>query len=202
MTMLAKKKLLDLFQSKQGLVRLTDVTDVGIHPRELTKLIKEGKIERVQRGLYRLVNSTGFDKDWLLEVSYRVPKGVFCLLTAMDYHGLSTFIPNEIHLALPVGSYLPTFDYPKVELHQFTENIYAYGIEEHEVGPGSIKVYSIEKTLADLLRFQKRYGLELFLESLKTYWTVKGKSIPKLMEAAEVCGVERSMNTYVTAVVA
>jgi len=200
--MLAQKKLLDLFQSKQGLVRLTDVTDVGIHPRELTKLIKEGKIERVQRGVYRLTNSTGFDKDWLLEVSYRVPKGVVCLLTAMDYHGLSTFIPNEIYLALPVGSYLPKFDYPKVELHQFTDHIYAYGIEEHELGPGSIKVYSMEKTLADLLRFQKRYGLELFLESLKTYWTFKGKSIPKLMEAAEICGVAKSMSTYTTVVAA
>ena len=200
--MLAKEKLLKLFESKQGLVRLSDVTEVGIHPRELTKLIQEGKIERIQRGIYRKVNAIGFDKDWLLEVSYRVPKGVICLLSAMDFHQLSTFIPNEIHLALPVGSYLPQFDYPKVELHQFTDHIYAYGIEEHEVGPGSIKVYSIEKTLADLLRFQKRYGLELFLESLKTYWTAKGKSIPKLMEAAEVCGVAKSMSTYTTVVAA
>ena len=200
--MLASEKLLELFHNKQGLVRYTDVSKAGIHPRELSKLTKLGQIERVQRGIYRLVNTTGFDNDWLLEINYRVPKGVFCLLTAMDYHNLSTFIPNEIHLALPTGSYLAKFDYPKVKLHQFSKQIYNYGIEEHKTGPGSIKVYSVEKTLADLLRFQKRYGLELFLESLKSYWQSPIRSVPKLLEAAEVCGVARSMSKYITVIAA
>jgi predicted transcriptional regulator of viral defense system len=197
--MLAAKKLEHLFKQKQGLVTRNEVISAGINTRELTEGVNSGRIERVQPGVYRMANAQGFDKDWLLQVSYRVPKGVVCLLSAMEYHKLSTFIPHEIHLALPTGSYLPKFDYPKVELHQFKNALYSYGIENHSIGPSEIKVYSVEKTLADLLRFQKRYGLELFLESLKTYWSTKRKSAPKLLEAAKVCGVERSMKTYLQA---
>jgi predicted transcriptional regulator of viral defense system len=200
--MLATQKLETLFQKREGLVRRKDALEAGIHPRELSNFVAEGKAERVQRGVYRLVGGESFDKDWLLEVSYRVPKGVVCLLSAMDFHGLSTFVPSDIHLAVPTGSHLPKFEYPSVMLHQFSEHLYKFGVEKHKVGPGTIKVYSPEKTIADLLRFQKRYGLELFLEALKTYWSRKGRSASKLMEAAKVCGVERSMQLYLTAVAA
>ena len=164
-------KLLALFQQKQGLLCRQDVLDAGIHPRALTDLVQQGHIERVQRGMYRLQASQGFAYDWLLEVSYCVPKGVVCLLSALDFHDLTTFIPHDIHMAVPIGSHLPTFDYPSVRLHQFGARTYGYGIESHRVGAGMIRVYSIEKTLADMLRLQRRYGITHFLEALKTYMT-------------------------------
>lgn len=195
----SQDKLLALFQQHQGLLRRQDVVDAGIHPRALTDLVKQGQIERVQRGVYRLQASPGFAYDWLLEVSYRVPKGVVCLLSALDFHNLTTFIPSDIHLAVPIGSHLPTFDYPSVQLHQFGKRTYPYGIESHRVGAGSIRVYSVEKTLADMLRLQHRYGLTHFLEALKTYMTSTHYHADRLLEAAEVCGVERSMQTYLHA---
>ena len=155
----------------------------------------------MQRGVYRLQDSQGFDYDWLLEVSYSVPKGVVCLLSALDFHDLTTFIPHDIHLAVPIGSHLPTFDYPSVSLHQFGARTYGYGIESHRVGAGMIRVYSIEKTLADMLRLQHRYGITHFLEALKTYMTSRHYHADRLLEAAEVCGVQRSMQTYVHAYV-
>ena len=200
--MVSARKLETLFQKRKGLVRRKDVLEAGIHPRELSNFVAEGKAERVQRGVYRLIGGESFDKDWLLEVSYRVPKGVLCLLSAMDFHGLSTFVPNDIYLSVPTGSHQPKFEYPSVELHQFSDKLYSFLIEEHKVGPDVVKVYTPEKTITDLLRFQKRYGLELFLEALKTYWSRKGHSASKLMAAAKVCGVERSMQIYLTAVAA
>lgn len=197
----SQQQLITLFQQKQGLLRRQDVLDAGIHPRALTALVQQGQVERVQRGVYRWQASHGFDYDWLLEVSYRVPKGVVCLLSALDFHELTTFIPSDIHMAVPIGSHLPTFDYPSVRLHQFGKRTYPYGIEKHRVGAGVIRVYSVEKTLADMLRLQRRYGLTHFLAALKTYVISQHYHADRLLEAAEVCGVQRSMQTYLQAYV-
>ena len=200
--MTAVEKLETLFSQHRGLLRRKDVVKAGIHPRELSRFVDEGRAERVGRGVYRLVGHEGFDKDWLLEIAYLVPKGVVCLMSAASFHELGTFVPSETHLALPTGSHLPKLDYPPVALHQFSGELYTYGTEEHQIGCGVVKVYSPEKTLADLLRFRHQYGLGLFLEVLKAYFSGREKSTWKLLEAAKVCGVEKQMQTYATTVLA
>ena len=114
---------------------------------------------------------------------------------------MGTFIPAKVHLALPTGSHLPDLEYPSIELHQFSGELYTFGVEEHKAGYGAIKVYSQEKTLVDLLRFKHIYGLPLFLEMLKDYLAKKG-SVRKLLEAAKVCGVDKQMQDYLVIVLA
>jgi len=69
--------------------------------------------------------------------------------------------------------------------------MYGYRIEQH----AGFQVYCAEKTLADLLRWEKRVGLDLFLEGLKRYLTrpTKRPDLGSLLEAAQVCKVEVRM---------
>ena len=200
--MTATQTLEHLFESHHGLIRRQDVLSAGLHPRLLTQFVLEGRAERAGRGVYRLIGTEGFTHEALLEISYQVPKAIVCLLSAMDFHGLSTFVPSSVHLALPRGAHQPTLEATSVIWFAFSKSTYDYGIEAHRIGPGIVRVYSKEKTLADLLRFQKRLGLELFLESLKTYLTCRGRDLNRLLEAARACGVKRSMEHYLKVVLA
>ena len=200
--MTASQSLDHLFQTHHGLIRRQDVLNAGLHPRLLTQFVLEGRAERTGRGVYRLIGTEGFTHEALLEISYQVSKAIVCLLSAMDFHGLSTFVPSSVHLALPRGAHQPKLEATPVTWFAFSKTVYEYGIEEHQVGPGIVRVYSSEKTLADLLRFQKRLGLELFLESLKTHLAGRGRNLKRLLEAARVCGVERSMEHYLKVVLA
>ena len=53
----AEKRTLDIL-ARRGLVHARDVKAHRLHTQVLTRLVREGKIERSSRGLYRLPLST------------------------------------------------------------------------------------------------------------------------------------------------
>jgi predicted transcriptional regulator of viral defense system len=200
--MTPRERLEHLFWQRHGLLRWADVVGAEIHPRHLERLRKEGRVERIQRGLYRWVDAEPLGYEEWLEVAFRVPEGVICLASAAHYHELTTFVSGEVYVALPNKAWRPKLDFPPVRYVYFSDEAHQYGVEEHPVGAGTVKVYSAEKTLADLLRYRNKLGKELFLEALKTYLSRRGYSVPKLLEAARVCRVERLMREYTVTVLA
>jgi predicted transcriptional regulator of viral defense system len=195
-------KLEQLFKHHAGVLTYYEAVEAGINPRLLSEWVEAGKVERVQRGVYRLVDAPAFTLDTWLELSLRIPKGVICLLSAAMVHELTTFVPSEVFVALPNKAWRPKIEYPPVRYFYFSGSAYDYGIEDYKTGAGIIKLYSVEKTVADLLRYRNKLGQNLFLEALKTYLARKNFRIPKLLEAARSCGVEKLMLEYSSTVLA
>jgi Transcriptional regulator, AbiEi antitoxin len=196
-----KQPLSRLLTRHGGYITRQLVDEAGIAPHLLTRWVREGKLERVQRGVYRSPEAETLAHEDLLEVSLRMPYGVVCLRSALSFHGLTTYSPKVIDLAVPQNRYPPKLEYPPIQLHYFSEKMYQYGVEHHKLGAHSLQVYTIEKTLVDLLRFVNRYGDDLFFEGLKNYLT-RRKSKPdllKLMEAARVGRVEHKLRPILQA---
>lgn len=199
MRRVSHQKLEKLFDMSQGIVQRQDVVDAGIHPRELSAWVQSGKIERLQPGVYRLVESPPLPYEGILELSLRVPKAVVCLASALDFHEIGTVSPARVQLAMPRGAYHPTIDYPPVDFFSFSLAVYGYGIENHSIANRNIQVYSPEKTLADSLFYRHRFGKAVFLEALTAYLQQKRANIPKLVEAAKVRRVDNVMQPYLEA---
>ena len=85
---------------KKRLFRLSEAAAAGIHPESVRRLTRQGQLTRVGRGLYALSTLEPTEHHTLAEVAKRVPKGVFCLLTALRFHGLGTQNPREVWLAV------------------------------------------------------------------------------------------------------
>lgn len=188
-------ELEQLFLEHQGLLKREQVVRAGLDPHLLTHWVEGGRAERVQRGIYRLVEAEPFTHETLLEVAMRVPRGVICLRSALAFHQLGTGSPAAIDLAIPNKGRTPELDYPPVRFFYFSDTVYRYGIEEHEVGPGKVKAYSPEKTLADLLFYRNKLGKDIFIEGLQDY-VKRRPDLAKLLEAARVRHVEALMRTY------
>jgi predicted transcriptional regulator of viral defense system len=62
-------------------------------------------------------------------VATKVPQAVFCLLTALQFHELTTQLPREVWIAMPRGSHTPKIDYPPVKMVQFAGEAYSEGVE-------------------------------------------------------------------------
>lgn len=187
----ARQRLQQLFDQHQGLVTRQQVVAAGLHPRVLTEWVEAGQAERVQRGVYRAVDGQGFSHEGLLEVQLRVPHAVICLASALAFHGLSTYQPPEVYLAIPRNRANPRLAYPLTRVFYYPPEIYSYGMDEHATPAGSLRVYTAEKTLADLLRYSTKVGIDLFYEGIKIYLRrVNGKpDMEGLLEAARICGV-------------
>ena len=86
---------------KRKLLRARDLVEQGLPTITLTRLVQACKLERVARGLYGLPGAATSEHRSLAEVAIRVPRGVVCLLSALQFHEIGTQAPFEVWLAIP-----------------------------------------------------------------------------------------------------
>lgn len=193
------QRILSLARQK-GLLRASDLDAIEAHRVVLTRLTQAGLLERVSRGLYRLPSHPGSEHEGLATVAAKVPQAVFCLLTALQFHELTTQLPRQVWIAMPRGSHLPRLDYPPIKMVQMTGAVYTAGIEEHLRDGVTLRVYSAAKTVADCFKHRNKIGLEVALEALKDARAKRMASADDLWRYAKVCRVANVMRPYLEAI--
>ena len=167
------------------------------YPREyLRRLVRRNEVRQLGRGLYASADFDGDQNQSLVEAATRVPRGVVCLVSALQFHGIGTQSPHEVWLALPRGSSRPRGVNLPLRFCQFSGSAYTFGIEEHALTGGTVRVYSPAKTVADCFKYRQKYGLDVAVEALREGWRGKKFSMKDLAAAAAVCRVSRIMQPY------
>ena len=192
------QRVLDL-ASQKGLLRASDLDAIDAPRVVLTRLIAAGLLDRVGRGLYRLPGHPVSEHEGLMVVAAKAPQAVFCLLTALQFHELTTQLPRQVWIAMPRGSHLPRLDYPPIKMVQMTGAVYTAGIEEHLRDGVTLRVYSAAKTVADCFKHRNKIGLEVALEALKDARAKRMASADDLWRYAKVCRVANVMRPYLEA---
>jgi predicted transcriptional regulator of viral defense system len=194
------KRVLNLAR-KRGILRPRDLEDLGIAREYLNKLHAEGLLERIGRGLYRLPDAEVGRFSQLAEVAKRVPKGVICLISALDFHELTTQIPHQIWLAIPPKDRAPRIQYPPLRIVRFAEGPLRFGVETHSIDGVDVKVFSAGKTVTDCFKFRSQVGLDVALEALRDCYRQKKATMDELWEAAKVCRMTNVMRPYLESLV-
>ena len=193
------QRILSLARQK-GLLRASDLDAIEAPRVVLTRLIEGGLLERVSRGLYRLPSHPGSEHEGLATIAAKVPQAVFCLLTALQFHELTTQLPRQVWIAMPRGSHVPRVDYPPIKMVQMTGAVYTAGIEEHLRDGVTLRVYSAAKTVADCFKHRNKIGLDVALEALKDARAERMASADDLWRYAKVCRVANVMRPYLEAI--
>jgi predicted transcriptional regulator of viral defense system len=189
------QKLVELVRRKQ-LVRARDLERARIPRNYLKRLVERGELQKVERGLYTTEALPVSEHISLLEVSRRVPKGVICLLSALNFHGIGTQLPHQVWIAIDVKAWTPRIASPAVRIVRFSGEGLHFGIQEKEVSGGKIRVYSPAKTVADCFKFRNKIGLDVALEALRDCFRQKKATMNQLWEAAKVSRVANVMMPY------
>jgi len=185
--------------ARKPVLRMSDALKAGVNRRQLYSLLKEGRIERLSRGLYRVTNAPALSEPDLIAVAMRVPKGVICLISALSFHHLTTQVPHAVDVAIQRGQPLPRIDYPPTNTYQFSGNAFRRGIETHVIDGVKVRIYSAEKCVADIFKYRRQLGLDVAIEALKLWQARKGSSVDRLLEAARHCRVENVIRPYLEA---
>jgi len=189
-----------VFKRKGGLLRMSDAVRAGVHRDTLRVMVERGDLEKLSRGLYRLIDSpTPMHLD-LAAVAVKVPQGVICLISALAYHELTTQIPHEVYLAIDRNSEPPRIDFPPVRTFRFSGSAFTEGVERHKVDSVTLRVYSREKTIADCFKFRNKIGLDTCVEALRRYRESRGFNPDALLSFAAICRVKQVMRPYIEAV--
>jgi len=197
----AKQKAIKHFKENQGLLRTAEAMRLGIHPRIIYQLRDEGLLEQLAKGVYRLVEVPDFSEPDLVLVSKKIPQGVICLISALAYYEMTTQIPHFVYIAIPTKSKRSNLDYPPIRYFHCSEKVYSAGLKTILIGDYPVKIYSIEKTLADCVKFRNKIGIDVLIEALKMYWQRKGTQIDKLYEYAKINRVEKILQPIMETIV-
>lgn len=195
-----QQQILELARGK-GIIRAEDVEALGLSRNYLYRMHKEGLLEKRAVGLYTLPAAPVTENSSLAEVAKRMPHAVVCLISALNYHKITTQIPHEIWLTIPRGSWRPDVEYPPINLTYVSGPAYSLGIQEHVINGVAVKIYSPAKTVADCFKFRNKVGLDVAIEALREAWRSRKVTMDELVEAAEVDRVSKIMRPYLEATV-
>ncbi len=165
---------------------------------ELRKLLDQKKIVKMKSGLYRWTNVQSQGQNQIIEISYIAPMGVFCLSSALYLHDLTSYVSPSFYIAFPRNSRIPIDLMEKPVIPKKWKSPYFdLGIDLKSIGDYQIRVYNLEKTICDIVRFRKEIGFEILKEAIKNYWYSKRKNKFKLMQYAKALNVKEKLLNYV-----
>jgi predicted transcriptional regulator of viral defense system len=195
------KAALTVFRKAGGVLRMSEALDGGIHRRELYALRDGGELEVVSRGLFRLVKMPDASLPDFIPIAKRIPNGVICLISALAFHEITTQIPHFVYVALPSSSHKPAIPYPPLRCFWYTEKLLSTGVEDHSIDGCTIKIFDLEKTLVDCVKFRNKIGMDIVLEALRMYWQSRKANLEKLFKYAKLFRVEKVLKPIMETIV-
>ncbi|MGH3546063.1 MAG: type IV toxin-antitoxin system AbiEi family antitoxin domain-containing protein [Mycobacteriales bacterium] len=104
--MRAWDRLVECAAVHHGYVTTPDARRLGIDPTQLRLMAARGRLERVGRGVYRvLMLPHGEHDDLAVAVAWALGRGVVSHESALQLHGLADVNPSRIHLTVPRGNH-------------------------------------------------------------------------------------------------
>lgn len=197
----ATDKVLKLARRRGG-VTARELSAAGIHRQVLSRLVASGEVERIARGIYRLAEHPITEHHSLAIANAAVPRGVICLLSALQFHDIGTQLPSEVWIAIDRRARRPALKFPPLRVIRYSGAALTEGVETHDIEGQKVKVYSVAKTLADCFKYRNKIGLDVALEALREAWRERRFTMAELGRYAGICRVQRVMRPYVEALVA
>src|SRR5574341_92012 len=190
------------FARKKGIFTAREAIRQGFHSQILTRLVREGAVERIARGQYRLPDQPVTEHHTLAIVARAVPDGVICLISALSFHEIGTQLPPLVWLAVDRRARRPSVGSTKLRIVKFSGKAFTEGVETRRIEGQQVKVYGVAKTLADLFKFRNKIGLDVALEALREAWRARRFTMDEMDRYARICRVQRVMKPYLEALVA
>jgi len=191
--------VLQMVQDK-GIIRPRDLKEKGISRSILSRLVAQNKLEKIDRGLYRKVNAPYSEHESLVRLTYKAPRAVICLLSALEFYSITTELPRNVWIAMPKGSHKPRMDYPPVKMTTYSTKTYRAGIQKKIIDKVEVKIYSLEKTIADCFKYRNKIGIDVAIEALKEAKQKHRILADKLWEYCKICGVTNVIRPYMQAI--
>ena len=183
----------------RGIVRARDFTAAGIARTYIQRLCNEGLLVRAGRGLYQAADAEIETQHSLVEASRALPHGVVCLLSALQFHGLTTQTPHEVWMMIGSKKWAPRKPLVSLRIMRATGTALSDGVKRHEIEGIEVPIYSVAKTVADCFKHRNKVGIDVAVEALRDCLRQRKCTIDDLWRYARVCRVQNVMRPYLEA---
>ena len=189
-----------LLAHEKGLIRASELAKFGASGAVLQKLLETDQLVRISRGVYMPANLMFTEKIDHAVVALKFPQIVFCLLTALQIHELTTQLPHRLWVAIGQKARAPKLAFPPLRVIRMCN--LSFGLTTLVVDGGiSIQVTNVAKTVADCFKYRNKVGIDVALEALRNAWAQNKVTMDEIWLAAEHCRVHNVMRPYMESLV-
>ena len=188
--------------TKHGMLRLTELQKRGVAATTISRMVKNGEVDRLNCGLYQL-NDAEWDTYHSFARAAKIfrGKGVICLLSALEFYGLTDWMPDQTWVAIEKHSWKPHCSKQLISVVQYSEHMLNYSQEVHRIEGVDVKVFGVAKTVVDCFRHMRRVGFEFAIEGLENSLKFQMTTRSELEVHAKKGRVWKFMAPYIDAAV-
>ena len=188
------EKLEKLIQKQHGTVLSADLDIYEIPRIYLQMMVAEGKLERVDRGVYVSIDAI---EDEMYAMQTKYPKLIYSHETALYLHGLSDRTPFEYSASVPSGYKVVGSVADRFKIYYIKKELHELGLETMKSSHGNpIRAYDVERTVCDLIRSRSRIDVQILNDALKRFVKLKSADHSILLEYARKLKVEAVLKSY------
>ena len=177
------ERLKIILKDQHGILLTSDLAKFKIPRNYLSILEQSDEIERVSRGIYKMVGSFE-DELFIFQVTYR--STVFSHETTLYLHDLTDITPLSYSITVPVGYHSILLKERGNKIFYLNRILFDLGIISMKTPHGNeIKTTNLERTICDILRSRNQVDIQLVNEGLKRYVRKKEKNIDLLFNYAK-----------------
>lgn len=148
-------RLYEMAEAQEGYVTTAQAHEAGYSNPLLHYYVREARLERVARGIYRLSHfPTGEHEDLVVPWLWSGREGVYSHETALALHELSDALPDRKHLTVP-----QSWAGRRLRVPTGTELYYADVQRDEKVWVGAVPVTSPLRTVIDCAKAGTDPGL-------------------------------------------
>ena len=175
---------------------VSDLLSAGFSYYKINKLVEEGKLIKLNNKMYENTAYSGEVSDFSVVSAY-APKGILCMMTAVRYYALTTYLPDSVDIAIERNMKISTMpEWPSINIWYFPEKRYNTGIVRIADAAGEYRIYDIEKTVIDILYYRNKVGIEETKEVLRNYLARPDRDLVRLRRYADTLGCKKILGTY------
>jgi predicted transcriptional regulator of viral defense system len=179
---------------KIGPFTINQAEALGISHQELSKLVKEKKIHRLERGIYLHPKAkVSREIDFQIACTKFGPEAVVGGLTALFYYNLANQVPQQTWLLVPPKQRTSSKGYRLIR----TKTPLNIGVVERE----RFRIVSIERAIAEGFKFASKIGERTAIKAARIAIQQKQTTLKKIGMMAKELGLDSYMTKYFEAII-
>lgn len=185
--------------AQHGMMRIRELAAEGVAATTVARLLADGVVLRLSRGLYQLADADLDVHHDLAEATKRVPKGVICLTSALSYHDLTDQMPRKIWIAIGLKDWAPAEHGPRLRVVRMSDRLLHSDIETHIIENVSVPMFTIPRMLVDCFRHRQSVGINVAVGALRETLRQRKTTPAAIAECARKRGAWSVMAPYLEA---